>query len=264
MTLFARYDAGERRAVWDEIHTLGSLDGITVEHRLDIEAVAHNTMMRAASNFETIQQRLVRLGFHFDDASFAFARVGPRHALGLRSLAKAVGEIPVSLTAMFEIIGDISFRGWLPSWGTADEWYGQFIDPFEFLPDVDGEIERVNDADTPAEDRGFRLEISGDYLHKNVCSGGAATFIPLPNDEADARVVEDDGVCFKKSMKNLDALVFDSIPDTDAALDQGKKFIWLIDYLRMYFDAGGFRRVPGTVSYPEELIQTLSTGLLEI
>jgi hypothetical protein len=32
----------------------------------------------------------------------------------------------------------------------------------------------------------------------------------------------------------------------------------------MYFDCGGFRRVPGTRSYPDNLVRTLSEGLLQI
>ena len=97
---------------------------------------------------------------------------------------------------MFAVSGYVCFRGWLPSWGSEAAWTDQLVDPFEFLPDVRSEIERVEDELVEPEDRGFRLSIAGDYLHKNNFSGGGQTEVPLPSDEADARVFEDDGVWF--------------------------------------------------------------------
>jgi hypothetical protein len=99
----------------------------------------------------------------------------------------------------------------------------------------------------------FRLPIAGDYLHKNDVSGGAATVVPLPSDEADARVVEDDGVWFEQYMQNQSKLGLPNHVETLAATPRpGDEPIWLVDYLRMYFEAGGFRRVAGTTAYPED------------
>lgn len=87
--------------------------------------------------------------------------------------------------------------------------------------------------------------------------------MPLPSDEADARVVEDDGVWFAEYAANWRR--YGNETDAHAATPPREvKPIWLVDYLRMYFEAGGFRRVAGSTAYPDELMQGLAEGLLEI
>ncbi len=262
-TFRERYDAGERRAVWDELHALGPLGAVSTDVRADAEMVAVRTIERAVINLAQIHRRLVGLGFEFQLPEYAFVDAGASHAAALRALERKVGAVPATLRALFRAVGEVSFRGWLPSWGSADEWYAQLLDPFEFLADVQSEIERVEDEEAPEDERDFRLPIAGDYLHKNDVSGGAPTVVPLPSDEADARVIEDDGVWFKEYMAKVRELGSraEALVNVPQPPDEP---IWLVDYLRLYFDGGGFRRVAGTEAYPEELVQTLAEGLLEI
>lgn len=264
-TLLERYDAGERRKVWDELHALGPLSLTPDSMHRDAEAVAQRTMERAASNVGVLHERLRAVGFQFDLPEYAFVPAGDEHAAALRALVEKVHAVPPTLTALFAALGDVSFRGWLPGWGSADEWRAQLLDPFEFMADVRGEIERVDDELVAPEDREFRLPIAADYLHKNDFSGGAATVILLPSDEADARVVEDDGVWFKRYIQNLSKFgLANEVEALAAAPRPDDTAIWLVDYLRMYFKAGGFRHVAGTAAYPEDFTRRLAEGLLEL
>jgi hypothetical protein len=263
-TLLERYDAGERRRVWGEIHALGPLSLASDEMQRDAAAVARRTMERAVRNLGVLHERLNAGGFRFDLPAYAFVQVGEEHTAALRALVEKVGAVPPTLKALLAAIGDVSFRGWLPARGSANEWRAQLVDPFEFIANVRGEIDRVEDELVAPEDREFRLPIAGDYLHKNDFSGGAETVVPLPSDEADARVVEDDGVWFKEYLENLSKFGLSNEAEALAAAPRPvDKPIWLVDYLRMYFEAGGFRRVAGTTAYPEDFTRPLAEGLLE-
>jgi hypothetical protein len=264
-TFLERYDAGERRQVWNELHALGRLGLVPEEVRRDVERVARRTMERAASDLDVIHSRLGALGFRFDLPEYAFVPAGAQHAEALAQLVAKVGEVPASLRALFAAIGDVSFRGWLPSWGSAQAWQALLLDPFEFLVDVKDGIDRVEDASASPAERDVRLSIAGDYLHKNDVSGGESTVVLLPSDEADARVVEDDGEWFRQSLANLRTFRAGAATDPLAAPPPRlEKPMWLVDYLRMYFDAGGFRRVPGTTAYPDAVLRGLAEGLLDL
>lgn len=260
-TLLERYDAGERGAVWDELHRLGPLGATLPDVRRDAEAVARRTMERAASNVVELHRRLVALGFRFALPEEALVHGSAEHAAEMATLEAYAGPVPSTLRAFWSTIGAASFRGWIPSRGSAESWYAQLVDPFEFMPDVTGDIARAEDDPAYVDERGFRLSIAGDHLHKNDVSGGAPTEILLPSDEIDARVVEDDGEWFKAYMRT----VLEAGRDAAAALPPPRdEPIWLVDYLRMYFAAGGFRRVAGTESYPEDVTSRLAADLLEI
>ena len=132
-TWLERYEAGERRRVWDELHALGPLDAVPEATRRDAEGVADRTMQRAAINLRAVHDRLVAAGFRFDLPEFAYLKM-----VGNRNVARAM--------------------------------------------------------------------------------------TPPPEDEP----------------------------------------IWLVDYLRIYCDAGGFRQVAGTESYPLDVTRRLAEGLLEL
>lgn len=234
-TFLERYDAGDRRRVWDDVHALGSTGALPDDVRRDVEAVARRTMERAAHNIETMYGRLVATGFRFIHPEMACVAPEGRQKRDLALLEEHVGAVPATLRALFMVVGSACFRGWLPSAGSKDAWESQLVDPLELTPDVRGEIERVTDPEVVPEDRAFQLPIAGDYLHKNDISGGGPTFVRLPSDEPDARIVED-----------------------------GAEPVWLVDYLRVYFLAGGFRRIAATVSYPWDFARRLSDGLLDI
>ncbi len=238
-----RYDAGDRHQVWEELHALGPLGALPRAVREEAEIVAVSTMKRAVSNIRSLHDRLVTIGFEFDspDVSFAPERVASAHDRA--ELEARVGKLPPLVDALVSTVGYVSFRGWLPAFGSREEWRDQYLDPLEILLDIPDAIEtyeHARDVDS-VEAPVFELTIAGDYLHKNDVSGGAATFIRLPSDEADGRVIEDDGAT--------------------PAPTQG---MWLVDYLRMYFESGGFRHVAGTRSYPADVVRYLADGLLQM
>jgi hypothetical protein len=259
-----RYDAGERLAVWQELHALGSLRQHSQDVCDDVAAVAERTIERAAENLRTILSRLSGLGYRFDLPEYSLAPIDGSRASAISSLVDRVGPLPPTLKAALHLIGDVSFRGWLPSHGTATSWQAQLLDPFEFFLVIESDIEDFDYAATldetdPQRQRGFRLTFSGDYLHKNDVSGGPPSQMLLPADSADVALVEDDGVANKAYVDWLIAGRNHPEPERPS-----EKPIWFVDYLRMYFGAGGFRRVPGTASYPESFTRALSEGLLEI
>jgi hypothetical protein len=76
---------------------------------------------------------------------------------------------------------------------------------------------------------------------------------------ADFAVVEDDGAVNKAFTDWL--IAGRPYPEPEPPPE---KPIWFVDYLRMYFSAGGFRREAATAPYPESFTQALAEGLLEI
>ena len=240
-SLIDRYDLGEKVEVWNEIHELGSLSLLDAASAADVHSVAHRTMGRAATNVATLYERLRSLDFAFEDPQVVYVPITTSRVSPTRRLRESVGEIPASLEAWLELVGDVTFRGHLPALGTLDEWQGQYLDPLEFCCSEDSVSDDLKfHADwREREEKLFPFTFAGDYLHKNNTSGGAGTCIYLPADEGDARVIEDDGS-----------------PES--------RPIWFVDYLRMYFQGGGFRRIAQTKSYPAKLLAHLSHGLLEI
>jgi hypothetical protein len=263
-TYLQRYDAGERLAVWQELHAFGPLRHHSQDVRDDVAAVAERTIGRAAENLRTILDRLSDLGYRFDPPEYLLVPVGGSRASAITSLLDRVGGLPPTLTAALHTIGDVSFRGWLPAHGSAASWQEQLLDPFEFVLDLQSDIEDFDYAATldesdPQKQRGLRLTFSGDYLHKNNVSGGQPSQILLPADSADVALVEDDGATNKAFTDWLIAGRPYPQPEPPP-----QKPIWFVDYLRMYFSAGGFRRVAETASYPESFARALSEGLLDI
>jgi hypothetical protein len=250
--------------VWQELHALGSLADAPAALLRDVDAVALRTMERAARNLETIHARLVAMEFVFDSPDRALLSPNAEYAAVEAILREKIGSVPASLHAWFAHVGEACFRGWLPSSGSAPAWYAQLVDPFEFgvgLEMVEGDIEMFEDDAEAGEP--FGLSIAGDYLHKNDFSGGAPTVILLPSDHADAFVVEDDGAWFRAYTAKVKEL--GDRRAAEAAVPQTPDVpIWFVDYLRMYFAAGGFRRVSGTQSYPQEFARRLAADLLEI
>ncbi|MDB5072864.1 MAG: hypothetical protein JWM87_3975 [Candidatus Eremiobacteraeota bacterium] len=253
-SLLDRYDAGERIAVWEELRALGSLEHADNALRQAARDVARRTMQRAAANVATIHRRLIDFGYVFDNPRDALVKPNAGIAKTLRLLNAKVGAVPYSLEAWFEQVGYVFFRGRPASWGGSHTWKAELLDPIEFIYDssaMDAELERQEEYadDEDPDEAAFHFEFAGDFFHKNDVSGGGPTYAVLPACTADVRVFEDNGAAYARFV--------DSWPGDEDG-------IWFVDYLRRYFERGGFRRMQLNHTYPPAFWPGLAEGLLEI
>ncbi len=253
-SLVERYDAGDRIAVWDELHALESLADAGDAARRAARDVARRTMQRAATNVATIHRRLTAIGYVFDQPRAVLEPPNAKMAKTFRRLEKTAGPVPYSLQAWFEEVGYVYFRGRPASWSGSHSWSDELLDPFEFRyydEWIDEQLEMREEYPDEDDDGKpeFYLEFAADFFHKNDVSGGAITYALLPSDTADARIFEDNGAAYTDFV--------DSRPGDDAG-------IWFVDYLRRYFERGGFRRMRPDHTYPAEFWPGLAQGLLDI
>ncbi len=113
-TFLERYQNGDREAVWDELVALG----VNVREEpfyADARAVARETMQRARANVEMLHQRLTALDYRFEYPNEAVQPPAPDAAAGLDEFERVVGQIPLSLRAWCEIVGEVNFIGNHPS-----------------------------------------------------------------------------------------------------------------------------------------------------
>jgi hypothetical protein len=250
-SLVERYTAGDRIAVWDELHALGPLTDAGDAAREAARGVARLTMQRAATNVATIHRRLLHFGFVFDEPRKTLEPPSSGMAAIVRRLAGEIGPIPYSLQAWFEHVGYVFFRGHPASWSGSHPWKDELLDPIEFRYRnswIDDFLEMRAEYGDEGDDE-FCLEFAGDFFHKNDVSGGAPTYAVLPADTADARIFEDNGAAYTDFV--------DSRPGDEHG-------IWFVDYLRRYFQRGGFRRMRTDHAYPPAFWPGLGDGLLEI
>ncbi len=207
-----RYAAGEYREVWAEMRAFGP--ACRDEPALSAcQEVARDTMRRVRANVVTVQRRLISLGYRF--ACPAQAHTPPVAATSRRlaALEEAVGPIPVSLHAFYEIVGGVNWMQHEDQLAAA------------FRPDRDRapELELLGDEDPlvivpPPDDVALPYGwnhawfLGPDEFAKSAYSGGEPYHALLPDPAADFRVR--------------------GMPDTDE---------YFVDYLRATFAGGGFR-----------------------
>jgi hypothetical protein len=233
----SRYDAGDRTGVWDELHAIRDVAALEPYVRQDVENVAVATMRRAASNVGMLYRQLLERGYIFSDPEFA--RPWGEEGIMIRDLlATAAGPIPPVLAAWLSELHSVSFRGRpRPLEGIA-AWKHAMLDPFEFGCDresVEAQIENRRDGES------LEFEFAGDTYHKNEISGGPPTCILLPS-------------------SSVDALVIESAEQSP----EGAGGIWFVDYLRSYFDAGGFRKTRLSAPDAMDFVPTRVDDLLPI
>jgi hypothetical protein len=128
------YKAGEHKQVWAELQALGA----AVREELlytDAMAVARETMRRARRNIEVLIPRLDAIGYQFGyawatsrglqeghrtivDWDGPFVPPPPDTSARLRELQMRVGDLPLSVGAWFEAVGEVNFVGRPPRhWG---------------------------------------------------------------------------------------------------------------------------------------------------
>ena len=227
--LYERYIAGDRRRVWEELVAAGSQvrqDGLAA----DALAVTVETMTRVRRNVEIVAERLKTLRYRFLGKSFVPARGGA--AKKVAQLERAVGPMPLSLRAFYELVGDVDFMGGHKRLNPRGPDADATPDPLvvEPLDYVLSEFER-NKADVQYEAQ-FLISMSPDDLTKQGDSGGFPYSIAIPNLGADGELLN--------------------------ASFHGT----FVEYLRLAFEWGGFPGWEGDDGAPMEEINQLREGLL--
>src|SRR5262245_46097435 len=109
-TYLARYQNGEREAVWAELLALGG--AIREEPLLtDARAVARETMARARRNLGTLVERLRSLDYQFVYPDEVLVPPDPETLALLDRLEREAGPLPLALRAFYETVGSVCLMG---------------------------------------------------------------------------------------------------------------------------------------------------------
>jgi hypothetical protein len=227
LPLYERYVNGRREETWKELIDLGTA-ALADDRAADALAVAYETMERAKQNIQILLRRLRAIGYVFADVP----HIPPDRKTwkSIQKLNKAVGSMPLSLRAFYDVVGAVNFMG-----------KHQALDPVgaTFASDplvVYGADEALEELDgwEPDEDEQMRIVLAPDDLHKANVSGGDPYAIFVPAHAADAKV--------------------ESEPNA----------VNFVEYLRLVFAWGGFPGWKnGDAILPAE-IKELRDGLLPI
>lgn len=194
----ARYRAGERGQVWDELAHLG--DAVREPAALDeVQLVCDEMARRARHNVEVIVERLTRDGYRFhanDDAQTPLVpHIPPTPAAADHAawLQERFGPVPLTLLSWVRIVGDVWLVGTHPDWplsASADPLVIQVEG--SHYPDSSlrfhYEHEWEHWRDDP--DAGpFQLTLAPDRYHKDNVSGGGPYGMAVPDAHADGLFV---------------------------------------------------------------------------
>jgi hypothetical protein len=223
LPLFDRYVAGEYEKVWEELVRLGR--SVREDpHAADALAVAYETMRRVNANVRSITERLQTIEYRF--ISTPHQQPHKRVFRQVTKLEKAVGALPLSLRAFYEIVGAVDWTGEHP--GLAPRGDSVAPDPL-VVYGADDALAQIDSGwfmdDDPA------IVIAPDDLHKSNTSGGAPYQIGVPDLNADGKLLNENHEQY------------------------------FVEYLRTVFRFGGFPGYHGIVGAPPEL-EALKQGLL--
>jgi hypothetical protein len=233
--LLSRYEAGDHRAVWDELHSVRDFAALEPLVQQDVRGVVRATVRRATQNIRTIYRSLTAAHFAFSDP--LSARPTNRDGPAIRqALVAAAGPIPILLEAWLEAVNLVTFRGCPRAADAAIAWKAALFDPFEFACSRQSVRE---DLENRRPDERFGFSFAGDTWQKNDISGGPSTRIILHSGPIDASVLE------SREQNPVDV-----------------EGIWFVDYLRRYFDGGGFRAT--SISKPNAFPPLLVSGLVPV
>jgi hypothetical protein len=205
-----RYRSGECEQVWSELVAMGAQirESPVAE---DANAVAQETMRRVRRNVETVHHRLIQLGYQFWFPEHAFLSPPPFISGILAEIEHAIGPIPLSLRAFYEVVGSVNFcqsSAQLVQWQRPDRAEAPELavlgeeDPLEVCPVerlrkaalAHGETHLLREADQAtaavAKRQQARLYFcfASDEFHKADYSGGENYHVWLPNADADFQI----------------------------------------------------------------------------
>jgi hypothetical protein len=198
----ARYRAGERGQVWDELAQLGG--AVCEPHALEeVQLVCDEMAGRARHNVEVIVERLSRQGFQFhtnDDAQTPLMpHIPPTPAAAEHAawLEERFGPVPLTLLSWVRVVGDVWLVGTHPDWpssASADPLVIQVEGshyPGESIRDsFEAEWTQWHEWSAHDPDAGpFQLDLAPDRLHKENVSGDGPYGIVVPDANADGLFV---------------------------------------------------------------------------
>src|SRR5512142_1974934 len=186
MSYLARYLNGEHEQTWAELQALGPAVRESPVYA-DARAVADETMQRVRRNCERLIERLRAMGYQFGvypDGSEppynpgACPPPGEDTARDMRTLAAAIGPLPISLVAFWEQVGSVDLMGKPPGWALG-------LDPLVVDP-PEGAVSELDEMELQLEDHGhFEASLAPDVFHKDNVSGGAPYAVKLPDTSMD-------------------------------------------------------------------------------
>jgi hypothetical protein len=189
LTYLDRYLNGEQKQVWDE---LSKKDNAIYREPLltDALSVTRETMKRVLYNIELLIMRLNAIGYVFgvypDGRSKVYEYYSPRNLPFpdiVESIVKCealdgIGSFPLSLRMFWEIVGDVDFTGYHPSWPLYSD--PLIVFPIESIK-ADYHKWRYQTEEGDIVAGLFGVPISPDYYHKANISGGEPYRIRVPN-----------------------------------------------------------------------------------
>jgi hypothetical protein len=283
MSLAERYEAGDHRAVWEELSALGP--GVyEPEWRADAEDVAAITMQRAATNVATLIVRLTLMGYRFGhrynrnqrrrtiedlglrdsmasagrDVSWVDAGDVEEHVMGwqspaddvlatLEQIEKVTGALPLSLRAFVRYVDAVDLSGSFPSW-----------DPSAYAFD-DGEWPRFGTISDPLNFNG--AELINEFVRADP---GFMDPMRIPAPRSRTVPVASNHLLSANQAGDLHTILLpDRIADPIVLGVYGRPDVRLVEYLRAAFEWGGFPGFAFAATVPPE-IDKLRRGLLPI
>ncbi len=187
----ARYEAGEREAVWRELADIGPIDDLDV--RFEAAAVARMVMDRASIAIAELRDRLSLVDYPIRPAQ----RVGPTADSTLaRVEASCRGHVAISLASFWRTVGEVDLSPsdgaqW-PSWMPDEPIWQVALDPLVVwsLEESWSATDRGSHGiDTDAPPSQFELVISPDAFHKVDVSGGRPYAVMVPSESADSPIL---------------------------------------------------------------------------
>lgn len=207
-----RYLAGERELVWHELRQLGA-NVRDPQYFDEAQAVCDEMARRARHNVELLVERLTTQGYQFRDIDPDRSPTVPFVAATSQApelvdwLTDRFGPIPMTLSSWIRIVGDVWLVGSHPDWPNAPaadplviEIEGSRYPDLDIRQHFEDEYEQWLEEDLGEP---FGLPIAPDHLHKAMISGGQAYSIYLPDESADAYVVEDLGLAFTAYLRRV-------------------------------------------------------------
>jgi hypothetical protein len=295
-TLLERYRRGECEAVWNALHGLGGRvrNPDLIE---DATAVARETVDRAKRNLESIANRLVTLGYRFDDPPAkrgGIVRDPPEH-ISERLVAferELGGPLPLILTAWFEQIGSVSLVGSHPvlcpqaATERSPKRAPVIADPFAMDPFDPTPFEHFRRTSDPAE-RLARAERALHDFDRTLAQTRATIADNFPDmlaqtekrlmhkrEELEHALREaEQPVAFRLAIAPDDNTKFGqngnrhyvTLPDpaADFTISRSSGDLTFVEYLRRSFHCGGFAGWHGRPDLPQDLLG-LASRLLPV
>ncbi len=288
-SLAERYESGQRQEVWDELVAMGP-DVFEMPVRADAEAVAAQTMQRAAANVATLVVRLTLMGYRFGgrnsrnmrrrtieelglrdsleaagrDVSWVDAGDIEEHVMGweaptaaiepeLRKVEDALGPLPLSLAALVRAIDAVNLAGSFPEWTPTS--YAYAFDDDDTATEELGEITTFTDA---LNFNGISM-INENFQPQAVASGGRAV-----TPRSYALPVAANHLLGSNRPGDFHSILLPD-PVADPVLDgvYGRPGIRLVEYLRVAFAWGGFPGLEFADAVPPQIAK-LKRDLLPI